>query len=132
MVTQKGKGSCFQKKRKSNSVPPFPYHEHVGTLGGVESGLQERFPSVCGVLLVRLLVAEPGVRVQGIAERSVERRRILGRVRLLWWTGKGNKTGTGVHVFGAFHTSALFLLDHKPSFCSHSASFVCYTYVSHR
>jgi hypothetical protein len=56
-------------------------HEDVGALVGVEVGLEQRLAAVGRVLLVRLLVAEPGVRVEGVAERPVVRRRVLGRVR---------------------------------------------------
>ncbi len=55
-------------------------HEHVGTLGGIQSSLNESLPSIGRVLLVRLLIAKSGVTVQSVTEGAVVRRCILGSV----------------------------------------------------
>ena len=56
-------------------------HQHVGALERRRAGLDERLAAVRRVLLVGLLVAEAGVRVEGVAEGAVVRRRVLRRVR---------------------------------------------------
>ena len=55
-------------------------HEHIGTLGGIQSSLNESLPSIGRVLLVRLLITESGVAVESITEGTVVCRGILGGV----------------------------------------------------
>mmetsp|Transcript_66113 Transcript_66113/g.131132 ORF Transcript_66113/g.131132 Transcript_66113/m.131132 type:complete len:391 (+) Transcript_66113:420-1592(+) len=55
-------------------------HQHIRTLELVEGGLDEGLTAVGRVLLVRLLVAKAGVRVERVAEGAVVRRGVLGRV----------------------------------------------------
>lgn len=37
------------------------HHKHVSTLGGIQSGLEQGFPAVSGVLLIGLFIAKPRV-----------------------------------------------------------------------
>ena len=55
-------------------------HEHIGTLGSIQSSLDESLPSIGRVLLVSLLIAESGVAVKSIAEGTIVCRGILGSV----------------------------------------------------
>ncbi|EQD51325.1 hypothetical protein B1B_11055, partial [mine drainage metagenome] len=55
--------------------------EDVRSLGSVQRELAERLPSVPRVHLVGAAVPERGGRIGGVAERSVERRGELRRVR---------------------------------------------------
>ena len=64
------------------------HHHHVGALGDVERGLVERLAGVGRVHLVAAPVAELRRALGGVAERSVQRRRVLRRV--------GEDRGVGV------------------------------------
>ncbi len=57
------------------------HHHDVGALLDVEGDLAQRLIGVRRVHLVAAAVAEPGRRVGGLAERPVEGRRVLRRVR---------------------------------------------------
>jgi hypothetical protein len=57
------------------------HHHHVGALGDVGADLGQRLARVARVLLVALAVAAAGDRdVDRVAERAVQRGRVLGRV----------------------------------------------------
>ena len=56
-------------------------HQHVGALGDVQLALAQRLADVRGIHLVAAAVAERRRRLGGLAERPVERRGVLGRVR---------------------------------------------------